>query len=343
MRFAAFTITALTALLGTELTAPAQEITVEVNGTNTAAGSFQIATGDWDPSTAKSTAPGLSPDFGTVYVDGGEAASGVFSVGVPADGTYEVFVTWGQSANATDVLYTIDHAEGQATRTLVQDGWGGSMASNANQWISLGAYPFTQGAAQITVAAQPQSQVPHAANVHRIYADAVRLTAADAQPVAATTTPPMIEPATAFIPQDSPPPPIPADPMPTPVESAPAVSPVQPPTPTASAVAWHESLSLARSESLARNRPLAVYAFNHRSRLSRTITDTVLADPGVVAALNELIPVQVDLQQHPQQTGELSIYRVPTLILYSPQGQEIDRLVGRFTAEEVQTLLSRGF
>jgi hypothetical protein len=328
MRFAALPVVVVTALLATGSMATAQEIIVEVNGTDPAAGSFTAGTGDWDPSTAKSSAPGLSPSLGTLYVDGGEAALGVFEVSVPAAGLCEV----------------------QATRTVVQDGWGSSMPSNANQWISLGAYPFGQGATTITIAAQPQSQPPSTANAHRTYADAIRLVPEGGSTVAPQTAP-VIEPAPSFIPADTPSPSEFAFPTAAEVEAAAAVTPPPqvptPPqqvTPTAdTAIAWHESLSLAKTESMARNRPLAVYAFNHRSRLSRTVTDTVMTNAEVVAGMNEMIPVQVDLQLHPQESGELSIYRVPTLILYSPQGQEIDRLVGRFTAEEVQTLLSRGF
>ncbi|MBN1476451.1 hypothetical protein JXA47_06855 [Candidatus Sumerlaeota bacterium] len=306
-----------------------REIIVNSVGTPAADGSFYIVDGDWDPSTAKSTAEGLSSDGRSLYVDGGEDGTAVFVPNVAATAMYEVFITWSRSANASDVLITVTHADGRGQFNMDQDGWGGQGASNANRWISLGTYRLEAGTSStVAVTAQSNSRVLHSANVHRTYADAIRIVPADAS---ATTGPPPA-PTPVYIPPTRPPTPPPA-PAPVVIDMVEVVP--------SDAVDWRTSLNSARSESRSANRRLAVYAYTPTSRGCQEMEGSTLGDPTAIAALNRAVPVRINLQRDESAAAEFSLYRVPTLILFEPTGAEVGRLVGRFTTQELTELMNR--
>ena len=90
-----------------------------------------------------------------------------------ADGNYEVFVAWGDYANANNVLHRVAHADGTADVFLNQDS-----RFNGHVWHSLGTYRFVRGqdAARgaVTVDESTVSGVPNGGAEGRVYADAVR-------------------------------------------------------------------------------------------------------------------------------------------------------------------------
>jgi hypothetical protein len=306
-----------------------REIIVSSIGTLAEDGSFYVVDGDWDPSTAKSTAEGLSADVGSVYVDGGEDGTSVFVPNVAATAMYEVFITWSRSANASDVLFTVTHADGREQFNMDQDGWGGQGPSNANRWISLGTYRLEAGtSATVAVTAQANGRVLSAPNAHRTYADAIRIVPADTS----VATGPPIPPTPVYIPPTPPPTPPPA-PAPVVIDMVEVVP--------SDAVDWRASLNTARSESRSANRRLAVYAYTPTSRGCQEMEGSTLSDPTAISALNRAVPVRINLQRNEAAATEFSLYRVPTLILFEPSGAEVGRLVGRFTTQELTELMSR--
>ncbi|WP_162606077.1 DNRLRE domain-containing protein, partial [Jiangella aurantiaca] len=93
---------------------------------------------------------------------GGGADKFTWTLRIPADGTYEVFVRHpaGVSGAATDAPFEITHAGGTTTRTVNQ-------AQGGGQWVSLGSYAFTEaGAHTVTVGTSASGMV---------FADAVKL------------------------------------------------------------------------------------------------------------------------------------------------------------------------
>jgi hypothetical protein len=165
---------ALALLIITGVTA--QEIIIEANGSNSQSGAFRVHSGSWSQSTGESRAAGLTSDIGSKFIPGGQSGTAAFIPDISQSGDYEIFVTWCTSGNSTDVLYTINHEDGQSQVTLSQDGWGSLGPSNANQWISLGTFPLSAGeTGGVAVTSQPDTQPPTAGSMHRVYADAVRL------------------------------------------------------------------------------------------------------------------------------------------------------------------------
>jgi hypothetical protein len=141
-----------------------------------------VEDGDWNNSTAKSTAPGLT-GVGSRYITyelpntGTDNATFVPNILTP--GVYEVFATWGTGANCYDARYTIQHDAGQTT-LLVDQIPEGAPGANANTWVSLGQYGFEAGqsvaTASVNVSEETVSGKPHSEWNQRVYADAVKWT-----------------------------------------------------------------------------------------------------------------------------------------------------------------------
>ncbi len=139
---------------------------------------YSEASGTWEHSVAKSTAPGVSPiSLGSRYLqvpaNTGPAEARVSPV-LPADGEYEIAVTWGRSANAQHVKYVVDAADGAKTVYLDQDGWGGTSRPNPDQWFSLGVFKLPAKGAVVHVSIDEVGPPPQPKNAHRIYVDAFR-------------------------------------------------------------------------------------------------------------------------------------------------------------------------
>ncbi|MBN1475159.1 hypothetical protein JXA47_00250 [Candidatus Sumerlaeota bacterium] len=186
----------LTLLITAGITA--QEIIVEANGPPSQSGVFRVHSGDWSRSTGESSASGLTPDNGSMFCNGGRDGTASFIPEITQSGDYEIFVTWCTSGNSTDVIYTINHEDGQSQVTLTQDGWGGHGASNANQWVSLGTFPLGAGeTGGVAVTSQASATPPTPRSMHRVYADAVQFvrrggssaSASRGSSASATTTP----------------------------------------------------------------------------------------------------------------------------------------------------------
>jgi hypothetical protein len=139
-----------------------------------------VEDGDWQNSTAKSTAPGLT-GLGSRYITYELPNSGTdnatFVPAITTGGLYGVYVTWGTGANCYDALYTIRHQDGETT-LLVDQIPEGVPDANANTWVSLGQYRFEAGqsaaAASVNVSEETVSGQPHPSWNQRVYADAAK-------------------------------------------------------------------------------------------------------------------------------------------------------------------------
>ncbi|WP_308460799.1 DNRLRE domain-containing protein [Streptomyces sp. Ru71] len=65
-----------------------------------------------------------------------------WQLNIPQDGTYEVFVRYGDvTGAATNAPFTITHSTGSATKPVDE-------SKNSGQWVSLGSYSFTESGTQ---------------------------------------------------------------------------------------------------------------------------------------------------------------------------------------------------
>ncbi len=124
-------------------------------------------------STAKSTATATTPGIGSRFGSMDRAASGIkrsiFSYTAPATGTYEIYVTWPASVNASEqVEHLITNAGGTASVLMDQDST--SNPTGANRWNSLGQYTLNGGTTYTVT--QTNENYPDPGEIFR--ADAVK-------------------------------------------------------------------------------------------------------------------------------------------------------------------------
>jgi len=100
-------------------------------------------TGTWANSGAKSGAEGCTSGIGSRYGSTYRSVAGekhaLFDADLPAAGTYEVFVTWGNGANRrSGIQCRVTHAAGTTNLLLDQTG-------APDVWVSLGQFTFNAG------------------------------------------------------------------------------------------------------------------------------------------------------------------------------------------------------
>jgi len=173
----------------------AEEIIVESRAGGKNFSSYSELSGKWFDSVAKSLAEGCSPEeIGSrfVAVDNGPVqAEARFAPAIPKEGKYDIYVTWGKSANAMNVKYLINTGSKEEVKYLDQAGWGGEIAANPYTWNHLGTFDLPAGnKAYVSVLATEVKGKPSGPNSSRIYADAVKFVPADGSgigPVSQTT------------------------------------------------------------------------------------------------------------------------------------------------------------
>jgi len=162
----------------------AQEIIVESRAGGKNFSSYSELSGKWFDSVAKSLAEGCSPEeIGSrfVTVDNGPLqAEARFAPAIPKEGKYDIYVTWGKSANAMNVKYLINTGSKEEVKYLDQAVWGGEIAANSYTWIHLGTYDLPAGnKAYVSMLTTEIKGKPSGPNSARVYADAVKFVPAD--------------------------------------------------------------------------------------------------------------------------------------------------------------------
>jgi RHS repeat-associated protein len=116
------------------------------------------AVGTWPSSTADAGFQGF--DYQT-HAAGTGSSTFTWSLVIPQDGTYEVFVRYPSGGSATNAPYTVTSSGGSTTRAVNQQANGGT-------WVSLGSFSFT--------ADGPDQKVTLSDNANgTVAADAVKL------------------------------------------------------------------------------------------------------------------------------------------------------------------------
>lgn len=190
MKRTRFLAPALAALLVASASAQQQsEIIVESFSDGQNASAFQRVEGNWYESISKSKASGLIASK-SMFKTLGEPGAARFKPPVPADGKYDVYVTFPTSANASGVVYVVGHAGGQTEVRQDQFGRGRDPGTPADAWIPLGTFEFKQGGENFVEVRDPETgAAPDAEEPNkRVYADAVRLTPNTGTPLTAAVS-----------------------------------------------------------------------------------------------------------------------------------------------------------
>jgi thioredoxin-like negative regulator of GroEL len=104
-------------------------------------------------------------------------------------------------------------------------------------------------------------------------------------------------------------------------------------------VKWLTSMEEGKSKASAESKHLAVYYSADWSKMSEQFEDEVLDNEEVQKKLAAFVAVHVDADVDEETPQEYGVNAFPTTIFYTPDGEEVTRLVGAVEAEKFRALL----
>ncbi len=103
---------------------------------------------------------------------------------------------------------------------------------------------------------------------------------------------------------------------------------------------WVEDLETGKELAQAEDKPLMVYYSADWDELSEKFEKDVLTDTDVRAAIDKIIAVHLDSDVNEETAKEYGVSAFPTVIFYTHEGDEIDRIVGYVEAKDFLAILN---
>ncbi len=97
---------------------------------------------------------------------------------------------------------------------------------------------------------------------------------------------------------------------------------------------WAESFEAAKARAAESNSLLFVDFYATWCGPCQMLDHNVFPKPEVAEALSKWVKVKVDVDRQRQIAGQFRIYAMPTLVVLSPQGKEIERVTGYLDASQ---------
>ncbi len=266
--------------------------------------------GSWLDSTSKSKAPGVTSGirsrFSEYHSGKPFASKAIITPIFPESGVYEVFVTWGRSANLVNVKYVINHANGTSVVYLDQDGWGALGSPNCDKWISLGKYSFQKGAGNNIIIDGSEAKGPaHKKASARLYVDAFKFsyvgsdTSISQSSVKKTVEKPSYENSPTF---------------PKRVKSF-----------SGNTIEWLSDLEKAMNIASSTGKNILIYFYAPVATWCQKY-DEYFKSPEFTSVLSNYVLVKIDIVQNKELFREFKIYRVPSIIITNSNGFEVKRI-----------------
>jgi thioredoxin-like negative regulator of GroEL len=104
---------------------------------------------------------------------------------------------------------------------------------------------------------------------------------------------------------------------------------------------WRKDLNAAKQEAAAANKPLLVYFTATWCGPCQAMARDVWPQPQVAAALQSVVPVKIDVDEHPDVAGSFNVNSIPRLQLVHPDGAPGASREGLITADELAGFLQR--
>ena len=93
---------------------------------------------------------------------------------------------------------------------------------------------------------------------------------------------------------------------------------------------YQKGLNMAKQQ----NKPLIVAFHSNIAQFSIQIKQNTYRDAGFVKAINDFVPVFLEIKQQPELFKKFDISTYPTHIIQRPDGSQIDIVIGYRTPEE---------
>jgi len=104
-------------------------------------------------------------------------------------------------------------------------------------------------------------------------------------------------------------------------------------------VKWHTAMEEGKEIASAEHKTLIVYYSADWSKMSEAFEDDVLANAEVEKKLADLVAVHIDSDVDEETPKAYAVTAYPTTIFYTPQGEEITRVVGLVSVKKFIRLL----
>lgn len=303
-------------------------------------GLYKEFSGVWYDSVAKSTVSDVTPNIGSRFIEcsGVNPAEARFNLEISEEGNYHVYVTWPRQANSIKAVYKIKSADGETDIIKAQNGWGKTKEANGNMWHDLGVYKFNKGNEHyISILKGNEKVMPtDIINSARIYADAVKIVKTD-KPVKKAEN----DNIEIFIQQ--------ADSAKTQVSQATPKaeeSPIsilneQDVSVNTTAIQWLYNVQEAKNRAKLERKNTLIYFFSKGSDYCKKYDDEVFNDANVIEKLNKsYICAMIDFNLNYDYSLNLSVYRVPSILIYDSDGNLLTKLEGfKNKADFLKTIL----
>lgn len=305
---------------------------------------YSEKSGNWADSVAKSLADGVTPGIGSRFIsaDGPVQASFEVVPNIPADGKYEIFVTFGTSGNTDNCRYTIVVNDTEIKKVYInQRGWGVQELQdpgNGNVWISLGIYDLPQGnKTKLIGSGEEITGKADVKNNARFYADAFKFSTSSGTPSSsavssASQTSPFAAPQTSqsnnpFLLPTATPPQVTQSYTTSPF--APIQNPQSTPTSpfassqtTSGQTNWIYDYAQAIKEGTRLNKPIILFFYSEMGKLSQQMENQVLGNSSVLPYLQQYICCKILItdQANAKLSEYYEVFKAPTLIFLNSQG-----------------------
>ena len=116
------------------------------------------------------------------------------------------------------------------------------------------------------------------------------------------------------------------------LSSSAAVAPVA--STPAGGVPWEASPETAFARAAGTNKKVAIFLFTAESTKAREIDEKVFGDPGFFTQYPDVVWSKVDASLQPDVMRQYGLFKVPAVIVFSADKQELKRIEGLFTKED---------
>lgn len=102
---------------------------------------------------------------------------------------------------------------------------------------------------------------------------------------------------------------------------------------------WGSNLQEAMPQAQQANRPILINFHARWCGACKIMDRQVFADAQVGKVLDNWIPVSVDVDRDPKTANTFGVHSLPTLVIISPDGQQLARREGTMSVEEFLSLI----